>query len=272
MLVVVFGILYLVFVILFGISLGQWDNKVSGRCYDSHYLALPNAQHPYVDQIYLGVTCLYMFSVLILSSTIAISRCEIDPAWGKTRSALANVVIKACRFYNKITNQSFMSKQTTHWADRHGLHSVLWYPFKFQIALTRANPILTAAMFQLPLHLYFIIRLRLSNEPLLSNSSDESEWGFGQVYALVMTAGLVVECFKGSLSTFLCSVFCEYHETNATDPEYWNAKRHRIHGNQDGANSDDKAESLHGSLDIRVQAPTIPATEGQRREVLGSSR
>lgn len=51
------------------------------------------------------------------------------------------------------------------------------------------------AMLQYPLHLYFVIALRASNESLLAGDS-ENAWGFGQIVALVLSAASLVECAK----------------------------------------------------------------------------
>lgn len=207
---VVFGFLYLVFAILFGVHLGQWDDNVPGRCYRTRDPALPAAHHPYVDKIYLGITCLYMFLILFFAWSLAISRCKADPAWGRRRSALVAQVIKSCSFYIRPWDRSSQFIPLGDWANQHGLKSVIWYFLKVPVALPQANSVLTFAMLQLPLHLYFIIRLRLSNETLLSKGSDENDWGFGQIYALIMSAGLVVDCCKGYLSAYIGSMLCEF--------------------------------------------------------------
>jgi hypothetical protein len=259
---VVFGVLYLVFVILFGVQLGRWDDNVPGRCYNSRFLALPDADHPYVDKIYLGVTCFYMFGVLNMALVLAISRCEVDQVWGGLRPA-----IEFCRVYTSTIDGSSRFLGLGSWADQAGLQSIIWYPFKIQMALARANPILFVAMLQLPLHLYFIIRLRLTNEPLLSNGTDENQWGFGQIYALIMSAGLVVECCKGYLSAYTCSIFCEYHETKARGTGYWNAKRRFKHRDENTAISDDKTGTPPGSLAPEVQHPGTAAIEEKNTEM-----
>ena len=200
----VFALLYLVFVIQFGVHLGQWDGETPGRCYNSRRLALPNARHPYVDRIYLGITCLYMFVALSLALQLAISRCKVDPAWGKRRSALVDVLIRFCTSSTRIYDRSSTFTFVGNWLDGQGLTSVIWYPLKVSTALPQANPALGLAMLQFPLHLYFIISLRLTDEPLLSNGNDESEWGFGQIYTLIMSAGLVLECCKGYISVYTC--------------------------------------------------------------------
>lgn len=208
LLMLVFGLFYLVFIIVFGVNLGKWDDNVTGRCFDTRGLASPHAQHPYVDEIYLGVTSFYMFVMLLLTLAIAISRCEPDPDWGKRRSALAGVLIDISKAYARTFDMSSQFVPFESWGNQKGLKSIIWYPFKIQAALARANPTLFIAIAQLPLHLYYVIRLRLTNEPLLTDGNDESHWGFGQIYALIMSAGLVVEICKGGLSAYIRSVVC----------------------------------------------------------------
>ncbi|KAH6877249.1 hypothetical protein B0T10DRAFT_496639 [Thelonectria olida] len=62
--IVVFSILYLAFSILFGKDLEKWNPDTPRHCYDTRYIATSDASHPYVDKIYLGVTCFYMFASL----------------------------------------------------------------------------------------------------------------------------------------------------------------------------------------------------------------
>jgi len=60
-------ILYLSFAIVFGVRLIDWNEDVSGHCYSTSRIALPNSKHPYVDQIYLGVTSYYVYSLLTIA-------------------------------------------------------------------------------------------------------------------------------------------------------------------------------------------------------------
>lgn len=60
----IFGLFYAAFTIMLGIRLNQWNDRVPGQCFNASKIARPNARHPYVDQIYLGVTSFYVFSLL----------------------------------------------------------------------------------------------------------------------------------------------------------------------------------------------------------------
>lgn len=51
---------------MFGIRLNDWNDEVSGRCYNASRIALPNAKHPVDDQVYLGLTSSYVFSLLVI--------------------------------------------------------------------------------------------------------------------------------------------------------------------------------------------------------------
>ncbi|MCJ1409404.1 hypothetical protein MMC19_003485 [Ptychographa xylographoides] len=139
--IVVFAILYLTFTIRFGIALKSWDDNVPGHCYDTALIALPNASHPYVDNIYVAITCFYLF----------------------------------CVFVNAFSAM-----------DSH---------ISIQYQLTT----LEVGALQFVLHVYFVVAIRLSNESRLEARNSDDEWGFGQIFAMVMLAGTVLECVKGIL-------------------------------------------------------------------------
>ncbi len=49
---------------MLGIRLNDWNDDIPGRCYRTSNIATPHAKHPLVDQVYLGVTSLYVFSLM----------------------------------------------------------------------------------------------------------------------------------------------------------------------------------------------------------------
>ncbi|KAK0737787.1 hypothetical protein B0T18DRAFT_234491 [Schizothecium vesticola] len=155
----VFSILHLAFSILYGQRLEKWDWTVPGRCYNTRLLAMPDASHPYVDRIYLGITCFYMQSSLILCFFAAFEK------W--------------LNFEPGEDNDNAPDNSDSDAAEHIGnLYSVL---------------VILAAMYQYPLHLYSTIALRLSNESLLEGDSENS-WGFGQVSALVLVVNTLIQC------------------------------------------------------------------------------
>ncbi len=60
----IFLALYLGFVIFFGVKLQSWNDEIEGRCYNADKISIPGSAHPYVDNIYLAITALYLFTGL----------------------------------------------------------------------------------------------------------------------------------------------------------------------------------------------------------------
>ena len=123
---------------MFGIRLNDWNDDISGRCYSTSGISSPNAKHPLVDQIYLGVTFVYVLSI-------------------------ANAAMVYCR-----------------------VPSIRQYWQMFIIII---------GTLQFVLHVYTLVALRVSNQPLL-DSSLEDQWGFAQVLALVMLGSTLLECAR----------------------------------------------------------------------------
>ena len=67
--IAMFLLLYLTFVIMFGIRLNDWDDSAPGQCYSTSRIAVPDGLHPIGDQIYLGITSFYCY-VLLLTAKI----------------------------------------------------------------------------------------------------------------------------------------------------------------------------------------------------------
>ena len=66
--IAIFLILYLTFVIMFGIRLNDWDDSTPGQCYSTSRTAVPDGLHPVGDQIYLGITSFYCFALLFAAT------------------------------------------------------------------------------------------------------------------------------------------------------------------------------------------------------------
>ena len=66
--IAIFLILYLAFVIMFGIRLNDWDDSTPGQCYSTSRIALPDGLHPVGDQIYLGITSFYCVALLSIAT------------------------------------------------------------------------------------------------------------------------------------------------------------------------------------------------------------
>ena len=185
----IFGLLYFGFTIMLGIRLNDWNDEVPGRCYRTSNIALPNSKHPYVDQIYLGVTAFYVFCLL-------------------------NAVIIGCRVPNtRLDNQ---------------------------------RSIIIVGTLQFVLHVYILVALRISNQPLLDNVALEEQWGFGQVIAIIMLVSTLLECAK-SLEGELVTIFScprAHLSANTLCPEYFSWKRKEAVRSRDKAGEEDRQAPL----------------------------
>jgi hypothetical protein len=169
LIVAVFSIFYLSYVILFGLALNKWNPDELGHCYRYHLVALPDSSHPHVDKIYLGVTCYYMFSLLVLCVTLA----QLDQAAIYSRSQKYSTTETPC-----------------------GPADVLIYLLLLGFVLAMRLAVVSTALLQFPLHLYMVIALRVSNEKYLEGDSEDA-WGFGQVVALILVIPVLRECANG---------------------------------------------------------------------------
>lgn len=229
-LVVTFFILYIVFVVLFGIRLRSWDETQAGYCYDTTGIATPNAAHPMVDEVYLALTCLYMYTAYGLVADAVLFdgqffHAYFDATRGNNWNELyARIPARYRSYIDRFDNKSkgilsillpglrgsqpadagFWDRMYQKIIKRRPSFSKHEATFRIITKiLTRSvrptydlSPVLILAMLQLPLHLYFLIRLRVSNEPLLQEGSTENEWGFGQIYALISSAAILTECVR----------------------------------------------------------------------------
>ncbi|KAL7783636.1 hypothetical protein V8C37DRAFT_396903 [Trichoderma ceciliae] len=171
---------YLSFSILFGNRLQDWNDTLPGRCYNTRLIAVATNSHPYVDTIYLGITCLYCL-ILLLACIIY--------HWLLPRLETSD----GSQPFLVTTFHKWLELQSTF------LNTVL--PFPWNIGLPQnieeiAPAIVIIAMIQYPLHLYMVVGLRAANEARLSGDS-ENAWGFGQIVALITAFSTVLECLRG---------------------------------------------------------------------------
>jgi len=147
----VWAIFYLAYTILFGRKLQGWDYTVPAHCYNTHNLAIPSSHHPLVDNIYISITCVYIFFCLLCVYTyIHFSKVYQDFQRKEGKPEMADGAIELGK------GAQYM--------------------------------ILLVAFLQFPLHAYSIIVLRKENESLLTGGLTEQEWGFGQVSAMILLA------------------------------------------------------------------------------------
>jgi hypothetical protein len=172
--------LYLTYTSLFGVRLQSWDYNNPGHCYNTYHLSTPNADHPYVDDIYIAITCLYVFGTLFVAATklTPLSSLEILRRMVATNGSLREPFLR----------ERSLRGQSLREARNSGFTQYI---------------VLSVAFAQFPLHAYSTFTLRSSNESLLNSSNNEQTWGSSQIGAMVLLApnliGIVIavniECY-----------------------------------------------------------------------------
>lgn len=90
-----FGNLYIAFVVVFGLKLQGWDEDVQGACYHTNGLSTNNAAHPFVDEIYLGLTSIYFMvalSIPLRDTILRLSEQLQSDAWSSHPSRASEFI------------------------------------------------------------------------------------------------------------------------------------------------------------------------------------
>ncbi|QKX62216.1 uncharacterized protein TRUGW13939_09375 [Talaromyces rugulosus] len=200
LLLVVFLFLYLAFVIMFGMKLKTWDDDIPGQCYNADRISDSTSSHPYVDNIYLSLTCLYfVVSMGLCLQVPMLPSHDILTKTGKDISADLGIFQENKQLSSTDVGLLFVI----------GVINVLStkLPPKlrqlcdlFVESVKQLNYVVTdnkfsvllLALVQYPLHTYMLIALREGNDKLLDGDS-ENYWGFGQVVALILLASSLLQ-------------------------------------------------------------------------------
>jgi len=181
-LIFIWMILYLTFTCLFAINLRSWSLDTAGHCYHATHIALPDSSHPYVDHIYISLTCLYIFLSLALTLRISTINLQVGGGGGNTNGAVYYCSAACAVCFNP------------------------FWPFFLCCLACGGDDILRSAttvgvlivaMLQYPLHIYSLFTLRGNNEGPLTNGSEEKHWGFAQIVAVVLLVTNVILLVNG---------------------------------------------------------------------------
>lgn len=186
-LIAIWAVLFIAYIGVFATRLQKWDNDVPAHCYKTDAIARPQDSHPRVDNVYIAVTfffiCVSFFYALSLSLGSQMRR--LKP------SEVASKMLVTGTTDSRIFRRQPIS-----------LEDLILYPHLLTAYSTNAPAtdlqyfILMLAMLQCPLHIYSIFRLRASNERYLEGGS-EKEWGLGQIAALVLLGGNILQFVDG---------------------------------------------------------------------------
>ncbi|KUL84429.1 hypothetical protein ZTR_08799 [Talaromyces verruculosus] len=171
--IALFICLYIVFIVLFGFRLNNWNDKVPGHCY--YYavrIPFPNLLHPpLTDILYLTSTCISFSNSMGFCGAISSSP---NPQRMYAQAAQ--------RFPNKKIMKPL---------------PLMLAPHDYKALL------LLLATFQYAIHIYMIFAMRAANEHHLKGDSENS-WGFGQVVAMVLLGSSVLQGLRAMI---------DYHKT-----------------------------------------------------------
>lgn len=188
---------------MFGMKLKTWDDESSGQFYNTDRISISTSSHPYVDNIYLSLTCLYFVASMGACLQVAISASY--PRFMKSQNAiLAN--LEFFQENEQLSSFGFGSLFVIGVINR--LSTKLPPKLRrgcdiFMESFKKGNEVssfvsdnkfsvLLLALIQYPLHTYMVIALREGNDKLLGGDS-ENYWGFGQVVALILLASSILQ-------------------------------------------------------------------------------
>lgn len=213
--------MYLVFVVFFGIKLQAWDDDREGACYLTGWTSTSTAVHPYVDTIYLAVSCLFFFfslSVCVEIASRAFQRRFRDIYNQEAKRGRLNWLFLRILKFNLDILSSFdggIRVMVTDIADKYSWRlddrtsriflrylDVLGFVDTGKLQISELElQLFSLALLQYPLHSYFMFAIRAANMGELSGDS-ENAWGFGQVVALVLLGSSVLGCIQAIYCVF----------------------------------------------------------------------
>lgn len=218
-----FVILYMAFVIVFGVNLKQWDEKTPGRCYYTDAIAAPSSSHPYVDKIYVSITCLYFLASMLMCSLVAAFTLhpkigQVDhiffeifgvaqdnekvALYGSSKSAITMKMVNILKgWISSMLGED--CNVIVRFFQKFDALSILKTGYK--------TGVLIIAMMQYPVHVYTVFALRIANEERLEGDS-ENDWGFGQVVALALLTSSILQCIRTVIGMFLTLYFHQSYQ------------------------------------------------------------
>lgn len=208
------------FVIVFGMNLKQWDENTPGRCYYTHAIAAPSSSHPYVDTIYVAITCLYFLGSIGMCSLVAIFTLhpkidQVDHIFFELFGVAQDNAKVALYGSSKLTItkkvvKSLKGRISSKLGDNHNAILIFFQKFDALSVLKTGykTSVLIIAMMQYPVHVYTVFALRIANEERLDGDS-ENDWGFGQVVALALLISSVLQCIRTVIGMSLIFQFLQ---------------------------------------------------------------
>jgi hypothetical protein len=174
-----FLILYLAFVIVFGMNLKQWDENTHGSCYYTRAIATPSSSHLYVDKIYVAITCLYFLGSMLMCSLVAIFTLhpkigQVDHVFFELFGVTQNNEKVALYGSSKLTITMKIINSLKWWIPsklREDYKAILLFFQKFDaLSVFKTGyktSVLIIAMMQYPVHVYTVLHCELQTKIVL---------------------------------------------------------------------------------------------------------
>ncbi|KAK2595890.1 hypothetical protein N8I77_013679 [Diaporthe amygdali] len=181
LLVNIFGMLYLVFIAIFGVRLHSWNDNIVGACYHTRLLSISSSNHPLADEIYLAITSLYFFTALTLSTEPQLQQVvkNLDSLRGKSQGQQSkswDMMITLISTFVAGTSPPFSK---LYWARIFRVVSIVesYGPMKVNPLIERTRQLLA----EQTRHIMDLIRHRM--DPLLNRThSEDSASSRGQLF------------------------------------------------------------------------------------------
>jgi hypothetical protein len=141
--------------------------------------------HPHVDNIYIAVTLFYICLSFFYALSLSLGS-QMRQLWNKLSEVISSM----------LASWAMVS------TDLRMIPDLLFGSSIYAPATDLQYSILAIAMLQCPLHIYSIFALRASNEHYLEGGS-EKEWGLGQIAAVVLIGGNILQFVDGFIGRYL---------------------------------------------------------------------
>lgn len=204
LIMIIWSGLYLGYTIAFGIRLRSWNEDIPGQCYITSGIAAPGTTHPYVDHIYISVTCLWVIASLYGALGLNGAAFNSTAYGGRITLALNRALD---REFQRLEARGIDTELLTQIVPLISLLRVTTPTTFTEDPDGKQIAALLVALVQYPVHLYSIFVMRAMNESHLVQGSSEQDWGFGQVVAVILLGNNVVMLYEGIMSTRLLLAF-----------------------------------------------------------------
>lgn len=208
LLIIIWAVLFITYFSIFAARLQSWDNNIPLHCYRTKNISYPGDKHPRADHAYIGVT--FIYTVFSIGIALRQSTGRQEKSQTLELRLLERVIAEMPKLATSRPGGMIIASLR---GEILGLQAVYGIGADL-VASDTENQILSLALLQCPLHIYSIFALRASNERYLDGGVSGSDWGFGQIVAMVLLGANFLSIADG-ITGKLISVLWGEELTNA---------------------------------------------------------